>query len=472
MLDFSSFPQDKKAKIQYTIELRRRRRAKLSFNEWLKHTSPQYQWDLPHLVYMQAYLERIINGESLNLMFLAPPRHGKSEQNTIHFGAYFVDRFPNLQTLIGAYNNKFAARFSRHIKHIVKKYHPLSKETFSNYDWETTKEGGVFAAGLKTGVTGRGFNLLILDDLIKDQREAESKTYREDAWEWYQHDLLTRVEPGASKIFTMTPRHVDDLAGRIIAEEGDEWVVIRLPALAEEDDPLGRKVDEALWEERFSAEWLKKIRKKCPGLFYSLYQGQPTIAEGAIYKRSYWRYYIEKPNFDMIVSSYDTATTEKKQNDLTACTVWGITKAAYYLLAWWEKHLDALGILREIQITNNIWHENKILIENKSSGQTVIPIIKKTTRLPVQGIEPRGDKVARANTAIPTIGSINPKTQEIGQGCVFLPDPSIAQWVKKFVDTMAKFPNDVHDDTPDTVSQIINFGNEGHLGTPSVRSLV
>ncbi|NBW17550.1 MAG: terminase, partial [Caulobacteraceae bacterium] len=156
-------------------------------------------------------------------------------------------------------------------------------------EWETTAGGGLVARGVGTPPTGFGFDLILIDDPIKKREEAESEVYREKLWDWYTDDLYTRLEPGGAIILTLTRWHYDDLAARAIASEPSRWTILRLPAIAEDDDPIGRLPGQALWPARFNESDLQRIRDVQAATggaysFESLYQQNPTPREGAFFK--------------------------------------------------------------------------------------------------------------------------------------------------------------------------------------------
>mgnify|MGYP002622121429 FL=1 len=273
------------------LELRRRARAKetATFNGWLKATTPEWEWDWPHLRYSQARCDQVTRGELTQLIELMPPRHGKTEQGTIRYPAYRLEMDPSLRIIVAAYNQTIAEKFSRKIRRLVRaRGVPISSERNTAADWETEDGGGVRAVGVGAGVAGQGADLIIVDDPIKNRLEAESLTYRERLWDWFTSDLWTRREPGAAVVIRVTPWHHDDLVGRIKGhpEMGAGWTVVRLPAEAEENDPLGREFGAALCPDRYPLEELRKIAVVLGPYAYSgLYQCRPTPRSGNMFPR-------------------------------------------------------------------------------------------------------------------------------------------------------------------------------------------
>lgn len=429
-------------------KIKNKRRTEESFESWLYRTSPQYRWDLPHLVYMRPYLEHILKGERLKLLVLAPPQHGKSTHNTIHFGAAYIDKNPSKNIILGAYNTDFASDFSRDIREIVKRNYILTVDKATYWKLQA---GGRFSAGGSHGkggnITGKPADLVIVDDPIKSYEDAYSKTYRDQIWNWWNWVIDSRAHAKTSFILTLTPWHADDIAGRLLQTEGDSWIVLKFPAIARENDLLGRKPGDVLWPEKFPFDFLEEKRRRNPRMFQSLYQLEPILSEGQIFKREWWRYYVERPIFSKIIISYDTAVKEKETSDFTACTVWGVANNGYYLLQWYQRKLDFVKLIKQISIDAAEWHPMEILIEDKQSGSGAIQVLRAKTRLNIKGINPPAKLTKRERAEL--------VTSTIECGNVKLPKD--APWLEDFIDIMARFPNDAHDDTPDSVSQFLRY---------------
>jgi hypothetical protein len=197
----------------------------------------------------------------------------------------------------------------------------ISDERTAVSDWETAIGGGLRAVGVGGGVTGRGADLIVIDDPVKSREEANSQAYRDRVYDWFRDDLYTRQEPGAAMLLILTRWHLDDLAGRILASpDGSERTTVTLPALAEANDLLGRAEGQALWPVRYDEMELARIRGTLGSSFESLYQQRPSALEGAIFKREWWRYFREQPKFSRIVQSWDTAFKTAEANDYSVCT--------------------------------------------------------------------------------------------------------------------------------------------------------
>ena len=261
-----------------------------SFFDYLPLVSPpSWQFNVRHIVEIAAHIDAMRRNEFDRLAIFMPPRHSKSETCTVRAPAFLLEHDPQERILVTGYNENMARRFSRKTRTIVKARQPLSKEKSGVDEWETEAGGGLVARGVGTPPTGFGFGWIFIDDPIKKREEAESLTYRDKTWDWYTDDLYTRLEPSGKIVMTLTRWHHDDIAARAIASEPQKWRILKLPALAEAGDPIGRKLGEALWPERFSREALLRIREvqtKEDGAysFEALYQQNPTPREGAFFK--------------------------------------------------------------------------------------------------------------------------------------------------------------------------------------------
>lgn len=221
------------------------------------------------------------------LVLEVPPRHGKSLLISQYLPAWFLGRYPDRRVILTSYGAEFARSWGRKARDLVVQYSEWFGDVRVNdaqsaaVDWETNHGGGMITAGVGGPVVGRGADLLIIDDPMKNAEEAMSETIREKQWDWWQSTLSTRREPGAKTIVIQTRWHQEDLIGKLLkaseSGEGDKVTRLRLPAIAEADDPLGRHEGVALWPERWSLDKLKERRLTLGSFWWSaLYQQRPT----------------------------------------------------------------------------------------------------------------------------------------------------------------------------------------------------
>jgi hypothetical protein len=278
-------------------------------------------WKLtPHLDLLNRRLLDLAAGKVRRLMVSMPPRHGKSELISRYLPAWYLGTFPDRRVILSSYESDFAASWGRKARELLEQHGldhfgaKVRSDIAASSRWEIAgHDGGMITAGVGGPITGRGANLLIVDDPIKNAEDAASLTLRDKIYEWWRSTAYTRLEPGASVVLIQTRWHQDDLAGRILADadQGEAWEVISLPAIAEENDPLGRDPGAALWPERFSEEALDVIRRSVGSYFWAaMYQQTPVPIGGEIFKQEWFRYVDSVPeNADRVVRYWDKAAT-------------------------------------------------------------------------------------------------------------------------------------------------------------------
>lgn len=405
-------------------------------------------------------LEKVERGEIKRLMFFMPPRHGKSMAVSESFPSYYLGKKPTRRVIEVSYSESLAKKFGRRNRQKIDEFGAelfgisISKENGSVTDWDVTSKngetiGGMISRGVGGGITGQGADLLIIDDPIRNRRDADSETYRNFLWNEWNDTLKTRLHPGGAVIVILTRWHEDDLAGRLLAEDPESWTVISLPAEAEENDILGRNVGDPLWPEHgFDKTWLEDTKKHTdPRTWASLYQQRPSPQEGALIKRHWWKYYMpgQLPKFDKVIQSWDMTFNDAEQSDFVAGQVWAKSGADYYVLDRVKDRMDFLASCEAVKALSTKWPTaRKKLIENKANGPAVISALRRQ----ISGfhpVNPLGSKVSRVNSV----------SYLISGGNVYLPHPSTAPWVKEFIEEWAVFPNGVHDDEVDCGSQAL-----------------
>ena len=433
----------------------------LTYEQWLVEASPTFTWNWRFQLLVQGHIRRVLAGDMDRLMFSVPPRHGKSEMVTVRLPAYTLEKDTAFRWIVGAYSQTLANKFSRKARNICRmRGVELSSERRAVDDWETAGArqvpGGLRAAGVGAGVTGMGANGIVIDDPVKNRAEANSETYRNATYDWYTDDLLTRLEPGGFIILIMTRWHTDDLAGRLIREqglkeEGGEWTVINLPALAEDDDILGRAPGEALCPDRYDEVALARIKRVVGSSFEALFQGRPVAAEGNLVKRQWFRYYAAQPAPNIrlsIIQSWDTASKDTELAAYSVCTTWAITRLGVYLLDVYREHLDYPALKRAAMSQADKWHPDGVLIEDKSSGQSLIQDLKADSMVPVIAIEPEGDKVTRM--------AVESVAYESGQ----VYHPERAPWLTDYESELTSFPLAPAADQVDSTSQFLRWARK------------
>ena len=324
-----------------------RRKARNELMDFVLLTKPDFEVG-PHHVMIADALERVERGENKRLMIFCPPRHTKSELATRRFPAWYMGRNPNAQIISASYNSELSSDFGREVRNLVasgvyKKVFPdamLSEDSQAANRWHLKEGGAYIAAGVGTAITGRGANLAIVDDPIKDRQEADSETIRNRIWDWYRSVLYTRLMPNGAIVIIQTRWHDDDLAGRLLLEQdegGDQLEVISLPALAGAEDALGREEGEALWPEWYPEERLLQVKSVIGSRDWSaLYQQTPQAEEGGFFLADWIKTVPEVPENLRIYGASDYATKDG-EGDYTVHGVCGVDDADnLYVLDWWR----------------------------------------------------------------------------------------------------------------------------------------
>jgi predicted phage terminase large subunit-like protein len=294
-------------------------------------------------------------------------------------------------------------------------------------------------------VTGRGADLVIIDDPVKNREEAESPTYRDRVWDWYTDDLYTRLEPGASMILIMTRWHEDDLAGRILASErASDWSIVNLPALAEKDDPLGRTEGAALCPERYDEAALAGIQEVLGSRsFAALYQQRPQPAEGALFKREWFNVVDGAPKGLRWGRYWDLAASTKTSADYTASAAVaqdddGNLYIRDMVRGRWEWP-DARKILVDTMLAEpDVTHA----IEEAMHGLAAIQELRRErsiTHISLRGVRVDRDKLTRA---MPWSARAEARKVRLVRG----------PWIGAFLSEACMFPQGTHDDQVDTIS--------------------
>ena len=314
----------------------------------------------PHHALLNLRLMDLAARRIKRLAVFMPPRHGKSQLCSRYFPAWLLGQMPDERIIQAGYGNTFAATWGRHTRNAIDEAHKLGvfgvrvdPAKSSADEWEILgHDGGMYCVGMGGGVTGRGADLLTIDDPVKSREEADSLTYREKNWNWYTDDLYTRLHPGARVLLVATRWHHDDLPGRIIAHDQgrEDWTIINLPALAEENDPLGRAPGEALWPQRYDIAALEDRRATLGSYgFAALYQQRPAPREGGMFKRHWFEIVDAAPAIGDKARGWDLAGTAEG-GDYTV-GVRGVKNGRFYIDDVRREQLGPAGVRDLIRVT-------------------------------------------------------------------------------------------------------------------------
>jgi len=433
----------------------------------------------PALQKIDEALIEVINQSDGRLIITMPPQEGKSTRVAKDFPIWLLSNRPELRIVTASYSQALANRNGRAIRDTITANPDLDMSIAADNgaakEWQLKgHRGGVLSVGIGSGLTGRSADVLIIDDPIKDRKEADSIVFRDSRWDWWTDVGSTRLAPGAPVIVILTRWHTDDLAGRLLAApDGKIWRVLNIPAQADhrpedgETDVLGRKPgeymqsarrDERTKQPRSIAQWEAVKLSKGSRTWASLYQGRPTRQSGAILKRGWWQYYDQPmhldrgdgscfvPDVDEMMLSWDMAFKDTTDSDYVVGAVWMRRGPNAYLLDLVRRRMDFPESCLALKAQITKWPQALLkLVEDKANGPAVIATLRKT----IPGIvpeEPQGSKESRAH-------AISPFHQA---GNLWIPDPSLAAWVGGFVDEHADFPNGANDDQVDTTTQAVN----------------
>ncbi len=414
------------------------------FAAWNSRVSPRWRWDWPHLAYVQRQMDRVTDGEIDRLILAMPPRHGKSETVTVRYPVYRLVEWPEFRTIVAAYNATLAAKFSRKARRLACLAGvSLSEERTAVEDWETTAGGGVRAVGVGGGVTGHGADLIVIDDPVKSREEAESPTYRDRVWDWFRDDLYTRLEPGGAIVLILTRWHQDDLAGRILEQEPDRWEVVRLPARAEPDDPLGRPTGAALCPDRYDEEALAAIEQVLgPYSWSALYQQDPHPRSGNLFPRDRALIVDAVPAHARHVRYWDKAGTAGGGNR-TAGVRMAVADGVYYVVDVVLAQLASAERNRLMRQTAELdgpsvrgWVEQEPGSGGKESAEATLRLL---SGFPYRAETVTGDKVTRAD---PFAAQWQAGNVRIVRG----------PWNRAYLDELEAFPAGKYDDQVDASS--------------------
>jgi len=452
---------------EYQASLKREK-AHVDFMSFVGMMWPGFINGRHHKV-MAKKFEEIAEGKTRRLIINMPPRHTKSEFASFLLPAWFLGKFPGKKIIQCSNTAELAVGFGRKVRNLLDsdvytKVFPgiaLRQDSKAAGRWATNKSGEYFAIGVGGTVTGKGADLLIIDDPHSEQEAAlagNDPSVFDKVHEWYTSGPRQRLQPGGSIVIVMTRWSKRDLTGQILKSalerEGDEWEVIDFPAILPSDKPL--------WPEFWSYEELDALRTELPlPKWQAQYQQQPTSEQGAIIKREWWKEWEgdNPPQCDFLIQSWDTAFTKNERSDYSACTTWGVfyknedqNDANIILLDAFKRRMEFPELKDKAYRHYMEYEPDAFIVEAKASGAPLIYELRQMG-IPVQEFTPtRGnDKIARINAVSDLFAS----------GKVWAPR---TRWAEEVMEEMASFPNSEHDDLVDSSTQaLLRFRKGGFI---------
>ena len=461
------------AELDKLTELKTTKGAQDKFLNFVKEVWPTFIGGRHHAKMADAF-ERVANGTCKRLIINMPPRHTKSEFASYLLPAWFLGKFPHKKIIQCSHTAELAVGFGRKVRNLVdtEVYHKifpdlsLASDSKAAGRWNTSKGGDYFAIGVGGAVTGKGADVLIIDDPHSEQEAAIAETnpdIYDKTHEWYTSGPRQRLQPGGAIVIVMTRWSKRDLTGQILKdaavnESMGEWEVIEFPAILPSDKPL--------WPEFWELDELLKVKRDVPNSkWQAQYQQNPVSESAAIVKREWWREWTADtpPPCDFMLQAWDTAFEKTQRADYSAQTTWGVfyqaddtgVPQANIILLNAARDRVEFPTLKQWAIDEyREWDPDGVIIEKKASGAPLIYELR-AMGIPVQEFTPtRGnDKISRLNAVADIFAS----------GRVWAP---AARWAEEVIDEVAEFPAGSHDDYVDTVSMALHrFRKGGYVTT-------
>src|SRR5467141_3310740 len=426
-----------------------------------------------HLEVIAARLTAVREGKIRRLIINLPPRHLKSLMASIAFPAWCLGHDPSAQILSVSYAQELADKLARGCRSIMtspwyRQIFPtrLAQHRQAVQEFITTRRGYRLATSNGGVLTGRGADLILIDDPLKPE-EALSEAQRQAANEWYDHTLYSRQndKQHGAIVIIMQRLHEDDLIGHVLAQE--PWDVVCFPAIAEADEVhaivtiwgprcFRRRLGDALHPDREPLETLEHIRRTIGEYnFAGQYQQSPAPLGGGLVKAEWFKRYgaNERPeSFDRILQSWDTANKATELSDFSVCTTWGVKGKDFYLLGVFRRRLEYPALKRAVREQQNLFDANEVLIEDKASGTQLIQELIADGCHGVTRYQPTTDKTMR----------LNAQTAIIENGFVYIPET--APWLAEYLHEMTVFPNGKHDDQVDSTAQFLDWFKRPYPG--------
>ena len=441
------------------------------FLQFVKTMWPEFISGRHHAKMAEAF-EKVASGKIKRLIVNMPPRHTKSEFASYLLPAWFLGKFPAKKVIQTSHTAELAVGFGRKVRNLVssdayKTIFPtvdLQSDSKAAGRWNTNAGGDYFAIGVGGAVTGKGADLLIIDDPHSEQEAVIAETSPEvydKVYDWYTSGPRQRLQPGGSIVIVMTRWSKRDLTGQVIKASaqhgGDEWEVIEFPAIMPEGDPL--------WPEFWKKEELEALQTQLPvSKWQAQYQQAPTSEEGALLKREWWNIWEDDrpPACEFIIQSWDTAFLKTSRADYSACTTWGVfyhtdpdtgkQTSNIILLDAYRKRMEFPELKVKTQEMYNEWEPDALIVEAKAAGAPLVFELR-AMGIPVSEFTPsRGnDKIARVNAV----------TDLFASGVIWAPD---TRWAQEVIEEAASFPAGEHDDYVDSMTQaLLRFRKGGFV---------
>ena len=462
-----TLPVDEQVKVRQLLELDRIERCKESYLYFVTQMWPGFISGKHHQIMAEAF-ERVANGTLKRLIINMPPRHTKSEFASYLLPSWFLGRFPEKKIIQTAHTAELAVGFGRKVRKLVQSEAyakvfdtKLSSDSKAAGRWNTDKGGDYFAIGVGGAVTGKGADLLIIDDPHSEQEAKQGNPAVYDGvYEWYTSGPRQRLQPGGSIIIVMTRWSKKDLTGQILKssqKEGvNDWEVIEFPAILPSGTPL--------WPAFWKKEELEAIKAEIPvSKWEAQYQQNPTSEEGAIIKRDMWKIWEgdSPPHCDFIIQSWDTAFEKNNRADYSACTTWGVFrhpdkngdyKPNIIVLDSFKRRMEFPELKTRAMEMWKEWNPDTLIVEKKAAGAPLIYELRKMG-IPLTEFTPSkgNDKIARVNAISDLFNS----------GIVWCPQ---TRWADELMEELAAFPNGDNDDLVDSTSQaLIRYRQGGFI---------
>tara|TARA_R110000751_G_scaffold180101_1_gene286567 strand:- start:1328 stop:2863 length:1536 start_codon:yes stop_codon:yes gene_type:complete len=476
ILPLLSQPEQEKllAELEHLAKLKQQKKAQTRFLDFVDQMWPTFIKGKHHARMAEAF-ERVVKGECKRLIVNMPPRHTKSEFASYLLPAWFLGQYPHKKVIQTSHTAELAVGFGRKVRNLVdqeayKDVFPdlhLSADSKAAGRWNTSKGGDYFAIGVGGAVTGKGADLLIIDDPHSEQEAALAETnpdIYDKTYEWYTSGPRQRLQPGGAIVIVMTRWSMRDLTAKVlkstIQRGGDEWEVIEFPAIMPSGTPV--------WPEFWSKTELDALKEELPNSkWMAQYQQNPTSESSAIVKREWWKTWEaeDPPSCEFILMSWDTAFEKTKRADYSACTTWGVfqhiddngtQQANIMLLNAFRERMEFPKLKRIAVEQYEEWEPDTLIVEKKASGSPLIYELR-AMGIPVQEFTPtRGnDKITRLNAVSDLFAS----------GMVWAPP---RHWAEEVIDEVAAFPAGEHDDYVDSVSlAMMRYRKGGFIRLPS-----